>query len=121
MLMNGQKVNHLVIAGKSYTADDFLPAKYEFGESFVNKHYYRTLDASGAFSMYYGQVNFNLGGNNIRQTVVDQIAYYNGEEYALVNCLLQTPGDGEMMRGVAWIKVSEMGGMTRVDTTGGGK
>ena len=120
MLMNGKEVNHLMIGGKSYTADDFLPAIYEFGEKFTNKHYYRALDASGAFSMHYGQVNFNLGIDKYdRQTLVDKIAYYNGEEYALVDCLLQTPGDGEMMYGVAWIKVSEMGGMTRVDATGG--
>lgn len=121
MLMNGQKVNHLVINGESYTADDFLPAKYDFGKSFTDYNYFHyILDGKDAFYEHYQVTNLHPDDLTIKWAMVNQIAFYKGEEYALINCWLddQTNGTG-MYGGYAWIKASDLGGMTRVDATGG--
>lgn len=127
MLMNGQKVNYLVLNGEKFTSESAFPKYYKFKNQSELKFYNLELDSSNniVFSiqrrrqwetndwLYYAAY---LSEKNLVLDIIKN----NGEQYALTYCMVDfKTGYVGYQAIAAWIKVSEAGGMTPADTAGG--
>lgn len=122
MLMNGQKVNYLVLNGEKFTSETYLPAKYIFGAKSA-PFYKLKFDDNSKIVMEYetrwgnGGVPEKSSASLLGNHIVSRIIIVDGEQYALTYCQFSAPGGGA--EGSVWIKSSEAGGMTRIEATGG--
>lgn len=117
MLVNGKEVNHLIIGGETFDSRIFLPALYKFGNTEI-KYYYELSIVDGNLELKKEQTTVEFWTLGLRnQITVYQILNFEGEKYALVRCYVEFAGGSTLAN--VWIKVSEAGGMTRIDVAGG--
>ena len=127
MLMNGQKVNYLVLNGEKFTSESAFPKYYKFKNQSELKTYNLELDPNNnvVFNVqrrrqwetndwvYYGAY---LSQKNLVLAIVKN----NGQQYALTYCEVNFKTGSVGSQSIAvWINVSEAGGMTLADETGG--
>ena len=132
MLMNGKDINHLVLSGEVFTSDKALPKYYVFKNKSVS-YYWLTIDENNNFSFkeaialaYNGEDAYHkhLQVTFANKTPVLQIEKYKGENYALVYGKAEFETSDAYFSVIeinVWVKISETGGMTPYQNSGGGK
>lgn len=126
MLMNGKKVNNLVINGETFTLETYLPCEYQFGAK--NAPFYRLEFDTNSKVVMVCQTSWASGSEMkliaslTGKCIVSKILTVDGEQFALTHCRFSTATSTSepynSAEGSVWIKVSESGGMTRIEATG---
>ena len=133
MLAGGKEVNYLMINGEVFESNKAWPKFYKFKNySSPLKWYKLQLDNNNNVTLVddtvsaHGHIYF---GVNMDKAIVYKTIKYNGEEYALVDCVISIYQPNHNVNGgwelsdalhtAAWFKMSNLGVGTPIAQNGG--
>lgn len=124
ILMNGKKVNHLIVSGVCFTSEEAFPAYYAFpnATSSQSSPVYGCLfhDTKREFSELRnasGTIYATLINNE--KVLVDRVLEVDGKKYLYIYAQYnESGGDGvKLFNSLVWVDENAFGGGQRIETT----